>query len=136
MVLPSSSEILGHTSDLLLDQPFIQYLGIREKVHDGVILYLMDFREQHVGNPMIQTFHGGILASFGEVVAGIHLARHRQEKAVVPCFTMTFDYLRPAFAGTLSARPNIVRSGRRIATVSVQLYQDDQLVCIGRYFFS
>lgn len=49
---------------------------------------------------------------------------------------MTFDYLRPAFKGTLQAIPSIVRAGRRITTVSVQLLLDDKLVCIGRFLFT
>lgn len=115
--------------------PFHRFLGLREEVVEGETCYLMDFCEKHVGNPLIRTFHGGILASFGEVVAAIHLARSLERVELPACSTMTFDYLRPAFAGTICAVPHIVRAGRRITTVSVQLRLENKLVCIGRFLF-
>lgn len=124
--------------------PFLDFLGIREEVNDAAAdagvseathRYVVDFREEHLGNPLIRTFHGGILASVGEAVAAMHLARERGSSSLPSCATMTFDYLRPAFARTLVAVPHTVRAGRRIATVSVQLRQEGQLVCIGRFLF-
>jgi uncharacterized protein (TIGR00369 family) len=93
--------------------PYASFLGLREGEVDGERRYFLDFREEYVGNPLIRTFHGGILASFGEQVAALHLARERGDTVLPECATLTFDYLRPAFAGTLMAIPNIVRAGRR-----------------------
>lgn len=128
--------------------PFLDFLGIREEcsvdengemadagVTESAHRYLVDFREELIGNPLIRTFHGGILASVGETVAAMHLARERGEAQLPECATMTFDYLRPAFAKPLVAVPHTVRAGKRIATVSVQLRQEGQLVCIGRFLF-
>ena len=115
--------------------PFHRFLGMREEVVEGETRYLMDFCENHVGNPLIRTFHGGVLASFGEVVAATHLARSLARVELPACSTLTFDYLRPAFAGTICAVPHIVRAGRRITTVSVQLRLDNKLACIGRFLF-
>lgn len=126
---------MEHTVDPMLSDPFIDFLGFREDVVDGEVRYMLDFREEHLGNPLIRTFHGGILAAFGDVVAATHLARQRGDTELAECATMTFDYLRPAFAGTLHAIPNVVRAGRRITTVSVQLRLDGKLVCIGRFLF-
>lgn len=132
IVIPRQME---HTVDPMLSDPFIDFLGFREDVVDGEVRYMLDFREEHLGNPLIRTFHGGILAAFGDVVAATHLARQRGDTELAECATMTFDYLRPAFAGTLHAIPNVVRAGRRITTVSVQLRLDGKLVCIGRFLF-
>lgn len=124
--------------------PFLDFLGIREEavadapdsgLAEGTHRYIVEFREEHLGNPLIRTFHGGILASVGETVAAMHLARERGEPALPACATMTFDYLRPAFAKTLVVVAHTVRAGKRITTVSVQLRQDGQLVCIGRFLF-
>ena len=132
IVIPRQME---HTVDPMLSDPFIDFLGFREDVVDGEVRYMLDFREEHLGNPLIRTFHGGILAAFGDVVAATHLARQRGDTELAECATMTFDYLRQAFAGTLHAIPNVVRAGRRITTVSVQLRLDGKLVCIGRFLF-
>lgn len=115
--------------------PFHRFLGVREEVVEGETRYLMEFCENHVGNPLIRTFHGGVLASFGEVVAATHLARSLARVELPACSTLTFDYLRPAFAGTICAVPHIGRAGRRITTVSVQLRVENKLVCIGRFLF-
>ena len=127
--------------------PFLAFLGIREEAGDDdadtagsglagpTHRYVIDFREEHLGNPLIRTFHGGILASVGETVAAMHLARERGEATLPACATMTFDYLRPAFAKALVVVPHTVRAGKRITTVSVQLRQEGQLVCIGRFLF-
>lgn len=124
--------------------PFLDFLGIREEsdadapesgLAEATHRYLVDFRDEHLGNPLIRTFHGGVLASIGETVAAMHLARERGDSALPACATMTFDYLRPAFAKTLVVQPHTVRAGKRITTVSVQLRQDGQLVCIGRFLF-
>jgi uncharacterized protein (TIGR00369 family) len=115
--------------------PYVEFLNLQEREVEGESRYVLEFREEHVGNPLIRTFHGGILASFGEVVAALHLLRERGGVTHFECATMTFDFLRPAFAGTLVAVPNIVRAGRRITTVSVQLRLDGKLVCIGRFLF-
>lgn len=123
--------------------PFLEFLGIREEASAGDDAgtvepghrYVVDFCEEHLGNPLIRTFHGGILASVGEAVAAMHIARERGEGVLPECATMTFDYLRPAFAKQLVAVPHTVRAGRRITTVSVQLRQEGQLVCIGRFLF-
>lgn len=73
----------------LCDEPFVDFLGFREETLNGETRYFMDFRDSHIGNPMIRTFHGGILASFGEVTAAAHLARQRGDDEVPLCSTMT-----------------------------------------------
>lgn len=116
-------------------EPFHLFLGLREGGVEGEARYYMDFCDKHVGNPLIRTFHGGVLASFGEVVAATYLARSLDRGDLPDCSTMTFDYLRPAFAGTICAVPHIVRAGRRITIVSVQMRLEEKLVCIGRFLF-
>lgn len=126
---------LSKAPDTTIDCPFMEFLGIRPLHEDAQDRYCLDFREEHVGNPLIRTFHGGILASFGEIVAAMHLAKSLMRSDVPECASMTFDYLRPAFEGTITATPKIVRRGRRITTVSIQLHLDGKLVSIGRFLF-
>ena len=95
----------------------------------------MPFREQHIGNPLIKTFHGGIIASFAELVAGIHLTKNQDEQSKPVCSSMTLDYLRPAFAGTLVAKPNIIREGKRFIVVVVDVFLDGAQVSRGRFIY-
>jgi acyl-coenzyme A thioesterase PaaI-like protein len=49
---------------------------------------------------------------------------------------MTFDYLRPAFAGTICAVPQVIRSGKRFIITSVEIYQNQTLVAMGRFIYT
>jgi len=82
--------------------PFHRFLGMREEVVEGETRYLMDFCENHVGNPLIRTFHGGVLASFGEVVAATHLARSLARVELPACSTLIFRR-RPALEADVGA---------------------------------
>ncbi|MDE2420556.1 MAG: PaaI family thioesterase [Gammaproteobacteria bacterium] len=132
----SITECIKEATAGSFDEPFHKFLGLEERMVNGERIYFMAFRDEHVGNPLIGTFHGGILASFGEVVAARYLAQHCGDAALPTCSTMTFDYMRPAFAGKLQAIPTMIRVGRRIATVSVELRVESKVVCIGRFIFT
>ena len=101
--------------------PYEKFLGMTASDDNGEATYKMPFREQHIGNPLIKTFHGGIIASFAELVAGAHLTANQTEQNKPVCSSMTLDYLRPAFAGTLVAKPNIIREGKRFIVVVVDV---------------
>ena len=48
----------------LCDEPFVDFLGFREEMQHGEIQYFMDFRDSHIGNPMI----GRFMAAFSRVL--------------------------------------------------------------------
>src|SRR3989344_8789460 len=91
--------------------PFHRFLGMREEVVEGETRYLMDFCENHVGNPLIRTFHGGVLASFGEAVAATHLARSLARVELPACSTLTFQYLRSSLIRTHPAEAPTLWAG-------------------------
>lgn len=122
---------------LLSGNPYASFLGIQADIgEDNALLYSMSFREQHIGNPLIKTFHGGIIASFAEIVAALHLQATGVMDDPPKCTSMTFDYLRPAFAGKLRAEPQTVRAGRRFVIVSVDIFLKHSLVSRGRFIYS
>lgn len=129
----SSNPTVQHAS--LLNEPFHRFLGVEERDIAGETHYFMCSRTEHIGNPLIGTVHGGILASFGEVVAAVHLAKQCRFTTLPICSTMTFDYMRPTFSGELQAIPRIIRVGRRMATLSVEVHLAGKQVCIGRFIF-
>lgn len=128
---------VDHSGKILLGKvPYARYLGIEEVCLDGKPAFRMNFQNIHLGNPLLRTFHGGVLASFAEVVATVYVAREQGLDKLPRCASMTFDYLRPAFAGALQAVPTLVRGGKRISTVSVQVFLAGKLVCAGRFIFA
>lgn len=119
------------------DTPYVRFLGLGiSREDDGTVCYQLCFREEHVGNPLLRTFHGGILASFGEVAASLHVVAETGMQQQPLCTSLTFDYLRPAFAGTIRAVPRIVRAGRRFVVVSVDIFLDKTHVSMGRFIYA
>ena len=126
----------GEDTDKWVDgSPYAQFLGITALNDNGEKKYKMQFREQHIGNPLIKTFHGGIIASFAEIVAGCHLITNQNVNDSPVCSSMTFDYLRPAFAGTLMAKPKIIREGKRFIVVVVDVSLGTSQVSRGRFIY-
>ena len=122
--------------EMLENTPFVEFLGLEALTSDEGFSCRLCFREQHIGNPLLRTFHGGILASFAEITAALYLMESLDLVEEPSCSSMTFDYSRPAFAGTIRAEPCIVRAGRRFVVVSVDVYLDKTLVSIGRFIYS
>lgn len=129
---------MAHSTECVPDEsPYERFLGIEVDATSGSApVYTMSFREHHVGNPLIKTFHGGILASFAEIVATKHLRASGEVTGLLDCTSTTFDYLRPAFVGTLRAEPQTVRAGRRFITVAVDVFLEQSLVSRGRFIYS
>jgi len=122
---------------VLDDTPYVHFLGLKvSREDDGTTCYQLCFREEHIGNPLLRTFHGGILASFGEVVASLHVLEDAGMQQQPLCTSLTFDYLRPAFSGTIRAVPRVVRSGRRFIVVSVDIFLDKSHVSTGRFIYA
>lgn len=122
---------------VLDETPYVNFLGLGvNRGSDGTVCYQLCFREEHIGNPLLRTFHGGILASFGEIVASLHVVEAAGMQRQPSCTSMTFDYLRPAFAGTIRAAPRIVRAGRRFVVVSVDIFLDKTHVSMGRFIYA
>lgn len=122
---------------MLGDTPYVRFLGLEvSRSNDGAVCYRLRFREEHLGNPLLRTFHGGILASFGEIVAALHVVESVGLEQEPSCSSLTFDYLRPAFAGTIRAVPRIVRAGRRFIVVSVDIFLDETHVSTGRFIYT
>ena len=85
----------------------------------------MPFEERFIGNPVLNTYHGGIIASFMEAVASVSVMDDANSELVKP-INLTVDYLRPGIAGTLSTRATISRKGRRMASVETVAWLDDE----------
>lgn len=117
--------------------PFFRFLNFTVQSLDSLhAVTEMTFDTRHIGNPIMEHYHGGIIASFMEATAAI---------AVRPVFTeipakpinLTVDYLRPGVKGPLFARADVTRKGRRIASVSVTSWQTDKdkTIAEGLYHF-
>ena len=117
--------------------PYASFLGIEADLdsHNETIFRLA-FQEHHLGNPMIRTFHGGIIASFAEIAAAIDTQASQKLEKLPKCSSITLDYLRPAFAGVLLAKPSTIRVGKRFTVTSVDIHLEQKLVSRGRFIYT
>ena len=105
--------------------PFFRHLGfsVTEANHTHFVAS-MPFEQRHIGNPLLGTYHGGIIASFMEALASLTVLGDLNSLPPKPV-NLTVDYLRPGLPGTLNERASILRRGRRIASVETTAWLDD-----------
>jgi uncharacterized protein (TIGR00369 family) len=117
--------------------PFFRFLNFEvqtlDKLHAAAE---MTFESRHIGNPVMEHYHGGIIASFMEAIAAIAVRPDFEEAPAKP-INLTVDYLRPAVKGSLYAGANVTRKGKRIASVSVISWQTarEKPIAEGLYHF-
>ncbi|MDL2321080.1 thioesterase family protein [Desulfosarcina sp. OttesenSCG-928-B08] len=126
--------------------PFNRVLGIRV-VSLGADTALIDFsnRDDLIGNIFHKTLHGGVISGVLDTVGGLaamaslvdRLSGLPDEK-LLPIFSrvgtidIRVDYLRPGKGAHFAASAWVMRSGRKVAVVRMELRTDtDVLVAVG-----
>ena len=115
--------------------PFVRFLNFEVQSLDSLHAEAeMTFDDRHIGNPIMEYYHGGIIASFMEATAAIAVQPDFADVPAKP-INLTVDYLRPGVKGPLFARANVTR--KRMASVSVLSWQTDRekAVAEGLYHF-
>jgi uncharacterized protein (TIGR00369 family) len=116
----------GELSLLLAAIPYAQYMGMTCAVEDGDLVTTMKYSPHLIGNPALPALHGGTLGALLESAAAYKLL-WAAESAVLPkTITLTIEYLRPARPVDTYARATITRQGRRVASLTVEAYQEDR----------
>lgn len=113
--------------------PAEQWLAI--SATDDPELYVLDFQEHHIGNPIIRSVHGGVVGALIESAAEKALVAALKEKGLpieVEVTTASIDYLRVTKDAPLYARVDIVRIARRIAFLDVKVWQDSEELPVSR----
>ena len=100
----------------------------------GSIATSMPFAERHIGNPVLNNYHGGIVASFMEATASLSVSDDWETNRPKP-INLTVDYLRPARPGQLNARAALSRKGRRIASIETIAWQEDEAKPVAKGLF-
>ena len=105
--------------------PFFRFLDFKlTELDDTHAIATISFADRLIGNPIMEHYHGGIIASFMEAVAAISVKNGREGQPPKP-INLTVDYLRPAVKGPLIAKATVTRNGKRMASVRTVSWQDD-----------
>ena len=124
--------------------PYVRFLDITFERHGDEVTSVLNFKQDHIGNPALPAIHGGVTAAFLETSAVIELAwqslwediesGRTDPEALTPetmprmpkTIDFTVDYLRSGLPRDAYARARVTRSGRRYASVQVEAWQDNR----------
>lgn len=106
--------------------PYAAYLGLRIDMADPAAPVLrLPFKPTLIGNAALPAIHGGVVASFMESAALMHLLLMLDEQRVPKSIDFSIDYLRSAHAEDSYAGCAVERLGRRVAQVQIRCWQAD-----------
>jgi acyl-CoA thioesterase len=104
--------------------PFAKLLGIEvDAVEPGHAVLSMKLRDDLMRNNGIA--HGGAIATLIDSAMAIAIMAQLAEGERTVTVDLTIHYLRPISEGTAKASARVVRAGRRVITVSAELFGDD-----------
>jgi uncharacterized protein (TIGR00369 family) len=114
---------LSRLREAITRVPYAQLLGIEfEDATRGAATLSMSAR------PELERFggimHGGALASLADSASAFAVISTLEGSEQTVTVDLTLHYLRPATGGKLTAHARVLRAGRRLATVSVEILNE------------
>jgi uncharacterized protein (TIGR00369 family) len=122
--------------------PFNRVLGITvtSVTSDGGAM-AFSMREDLIGNVFHRTLHGGVISSVLDAVGGLTASASLAPRAAglseeevkgmfaqVGTIDLRVDYLRPGRGNRFSASGRVMRSGRKVAVVRMEMHNEDKLL--------
>ncbi len=105
--------------------PFARLLGIEvDSVEPGHAVLSMKLRDDLMRNNGIA--HGGAIATLIDSAMAIAIMALLEENERTVTVDLTIHYLRPISEGTARASARVVRAGRRVITVSAELFDQNE----------
>lgn len=104
--------------------PFAKLLGIEiDSVEPGHAVLSMQIRNDLKQNHGVA--HGGSVAALIDSAMAVAIMPMLTENERTTTVDLTIHYLRPLTHGTARASARVVRAGKRVITVSAELFDDD-----------
>lgn len=123
--------------------PFNRLLGVQlvaTESSTGTVTLRMPLRGELIGNVMRSMAHGGAVSALIDAAAGAAAALSLPDLRAAPSVAtidMRVDYLAPGRGEWLEARATVMRSGRRVIVVRVDVADPSgALVALGTAAFS
>jgi uncharacterized protein (TIGR00369 family) len=104
--------------------PFLRHLGVEvESVGPGTATLLLPVREEIMRNDGI--VHGGAIASVIDSAFAFAIIPLLADNERTVTIDLTIHYLRPLSSGVSKTVARVVRAGRRVVTVSAELFDEN-----------
>lgn len=115
----------GDLSALVSAIPFARFVGMQLTRENGELVGKLRYEPHLTGNPLVPALHGGTLGALLESIAVFAVLADTDSPKTPKTISITIDYLRSARTVDTFARAEVVRQGRRVATVRSLAWQDD-----------
>ena len=107
------------------DVPFAQLLGIKvDSMEPGHAVLSLEMRDDLMRNRGIA--HGGVAATLIDSAMAMAIQPMLGANESTTTVDLTIHYLRPLREGTARASARVVRAGRRVITVSAELFDHNE----------
>jgi acyl-CoA thioesterase len=106
------------------DVPFAKLLGLEvDSLEPGHAVLSMKMRDDLMRNGGIA--HGGAVATLIDSAMAFAIVELLGENEHTVTVDLTIHYLRPVSEGSARASARVVRAGKRVITVSAELFDDN-----------
>jgi uncharacterized protein (TIGR00369 family) len=107
--------------------PYAKLIGLElGEISPGAVSIHLDVRNDLKQNQGV--IHGGAVASLIDTAAAFAVLTQLDTNDRVSTTDLTIHYLRPTTSGRLTAEARIVRGGRRLFVLSVEVRNDQQIL--------
>jgi acyl-CoA thioesterase len=107
--------------------PYAKLIGLElGEISPGAVSIHLDVRNDLKQNQGV--IHGGAVASLIDTAAALAVLTQLDTNERVSTTDLTIHYLRPTTSGRLTAEARIVRGGRRLFVLSVEVRNDQQIL--------
>jgi uncharacterized protein (TIGR00369 family) len=118
--------------------PFHQLLhpqAVEADPESGTVTIVLRYRDELSRAPHEKSFHGGVIATLIDLAG--HAAVAVKIGKMAPTIDLRIDYLRPSDGADLIARARLLKSGRTVARVDIDITDTrGRLIAVGRGSFS
>ena len=111
---------------LLESDPYAGVLGLSVSIIDGAIQTKSETSHSLVGNVNLPALHGGVVGSLMMLTASLELHHQLDSNQSAMLLDMDVDYLRSGRVIPTYGRADLLRLGRRTATMTATLWQEDK----------
>jgi uncharacterized protein (TIGR00369 family) len=105
------------------DVPFAQFLGIKlGRLKRGEATLQLELRDEMKRNNGFA--HGGVVASLADTAAAFAILTLLEPDQTTTTVDLTIHYLRPLLQGQITAEARVIRAGRRIIVIAVDVFNE------------
>ena len=116
-------EKLARAQTAFASVPYAKFLGLElGEIHNGEVTIKLNVRDELKQNQGV--VHGGAVASLIDTASAFAVLTQIETNERVTTTDLTIHYLRPITSGRMTATARVLRGGRRLFVLSIEVTND------------